>query len=65
MADFYPKNGRVIFHIDANAFFASVEIAENPTLSDKPLLLQETRKNEKESSWQRTIYVKIGESTRQ
>lgn len=39
MTDFYPKNGRVIFHIDANAFFASVEIAENPTLSDKPVII--------------------------
>ncbi|MCM3790743.1 DNA polymerase IV [Domibacillus indicus] len=39
MAGFYPKNGRVIFHIDANAFFASVEIAENPALKDKPVII--------------------------
>ncbi|WP_309087441.1 DNA polymerase IV [Domibacillus sp.] len=39
MAGLYPKNGRVIFHIDANAFFASVEMAENPALKDKPVII--------------------------
>ena len=39
MRGFYPKNGRVIFHIDANAFFASVEIAENPSLKHKPVII--------------------------
>ncbi|WNS79442.1 DNA polymerase IV [Domibacillus sp. DTU_2020_1001157_1_SI_ALB_TIR_016] len=39
MAGFYPENGRVIFHIDANAFFASVEMAENPALKDKPVII--------------------------
>jgi DNA polymerase-4 len=36
---FYPKKGRVIFHIDANAFFASVEMAEDPTLQNKPVIV--------------------------
>ena len=29
--------GRKIIHIDADAFYASVEIRENPNYSDKPL----------------------------
>jgi len=31
------KKYRIIFHIDLNAFFASCEIAEDPTLKDIPL----------------------------
>lgn len=30
---------RIIFHIDMNCFFASCEIAENPSLKDKPLII--------------------------
>jgi DNA polymerase IV len=37
MKEMYPKNGRVILHIDCNAFFASVEAAYCPSLRDKPL----------------------------
>lgn len=39
MSSFYPKNGRVILHIDANAFYASVEEAENPSLKQKPVII--------------------------
>ncbi len=35
----YPKNGKVILHIDANAFYASVETAHDHTLKDKPLAI--------------------------
>jgi len=34
---FMEKKYRIIFHIDLNAFFASCEIAEDPTLKDIPL----------------------------
>ncbi len=30
---------RIIFHIDMNCFFASCEIAENPSLAGKPLII--------------------------
>ena len=30
-------NNRVIFHCDANSFFASVEIANNPQYKNKPV----------------------------
>ncbi|GGC91017.1 DNA polymerase IV 1 [Thalassobacillus devorans] len=35
----YPKNGRVIFHVDMNSFYASVEMAFDPTLKGKPLAI--------------------------
>ncbi|PAV29570.1 DNA polymerase IV [Virgibacillus profundi] len=34
-----PKKGRVIFHIDMNCFYASVEMAYNPDLKGKPLAI--------------------------
>lgn len=33
------KKYRVIFHIDLNAFFASCEIAEDPSLKEKPIAI--------------------------
>lgn len=33
------KKGRVIFHIDMNCFYASVEMAYDPTLKGKPLAI--------------------------
>lgn len=39
MTDQKQKKGRVIFHIDMNCFYASVEIAYDPKLKGKPLAI--------------------------
>lgn len=39
MSKWYPKNGRVIFHIDMNCFYASVEMAHQPELKGKPVAI--------------------------
>jgi DNA polymerase IV len=39
MKEYYPKNGRVILHVDMNSFYASVEMAYDSTLKGKPLAI--------------------------
>ncbi|WP_117169291.1 DNA polymerase IV [Paraliobacillus sediminis] len=39
MSKWYPKNGRVIFHVDMNSFYASVEAAYDTSLKGKPLAI--------------------------
>ncbi|HEY4602576.1 MAG TPA: DNA polymerase IV [Cerasibacillus sp.] len=39
MLQFKPQKGRVIFHIDMNCFYASVEMAYDPSLKGKPLAI--------------------------
>jgi DNA polymerase IV len=39
MKEMYPKNGRVILHVDMNCFYASVEMAYDAKLKGKPLAI--------------------------
>lgn len=47
MSHLYPKTGRVIFHIDMNCFYASVETAFDPTLQGKPVAIAGNPKERK------------------
>src|SRR3954453_12464071 len=39
MKEMYPKNGRVILHVDMNSFYASVEMSLDSNLKGKPLAI--------------------------
>lgn len=39
MKEMHPNNGRVILHVDMNCFYASVEMAYDPSLKGKPLAI--------------------------
>lgn len=39
MKESYPKNGRVVLHVDMNSFYASVEMAYDSSLKGKPLAI--------------------------
>lgn len=47
MSKWYPKKGRVIFHIDMNCFYAAVEMTYDPTLKGKPVAIAGNPKERK------------------